>query len=253
MSYAGSVTIVDGLVPVNSQDFPLVNARHVYVDDNTRLSDFVETVTGQIDDINYIPIAINSLSITTPTSGIAEIGSTISSITYSYSCSKKPDTLTFNGTSISTPAASGSGLTLSGLSVTANRSFTMQATDHGSNSNPSLTVTRSVSLYFYNKIHWGVAAAPASYNNAFLLTTLGNHELASSKAKTFTVNAGSEQYIFFALPTSMGTPTFKVGGFDGGFTKAAEFSHTNASGGTATYAVYKSDNANLGSTTVVVS
>lgn len=253
MAYEGNVALINGLIPANGQDFPLVHARHVYVDTDQRLSDCIETLEGQMDDLRYVPMAIDSLSITTPANGIAEKGSTVVSITYSYSCNKVPDRLIFNGSEISEPAISGTNILVEGLNVTANRTFTMQATDHGSYSNPAKTVSRSVTLYFYDKVHWGVAAAPSSYNDSFILSTLTNHQLASGRARTFTVNAGANQFIYFALPTSMGTPRFTVGGFDGGFGKVAEFSHTNASGGTATYAVWKSDNANLGSTTVVIS
>ena len=49
-----------------------------------------------------------------------------------------------------------------------------------------------------------------------------------------------------------GTPVFNVGGFDGGFTKAASISFTNASGYTEEYAVYRSDNSNLGTKTIKV-
>jgi hypothetical protein len=51
----------------------------------------------------------------------------------------------------------------------------------------------------------------------------------------------------------MGTRSFKVGGFDGGFTLYDTISFTNASGYTEEYYVYRSDNAGLGQTSVTVS
>ena len=110
----------------------------------------------------------------------------------------------------------------------------------------------SVNIYFRNKLYYGAAAAPATINDAFLLG-LANKELAASRAKTFTVTAGSGAYIWYALPTAYGTPNFNVGGFDGGFRLIETISHRNASGHTENYAVWRSDNPSLGSTKVVVS
>ena len=77
--------------------------------------------------------------------------------------------------------------------------------------------------------------------------------LQASKAKTFTVNAGTGKHIYYIIPTRYGTPVFKVGGFEGGFAKLGTVNFTNASNYAENYDVYKSSNDNLGNTTVVVS
>ena len=56
----------------------------------------------------------------------------------------------------------------------------------------------------------------------------------------------------YAIPSSFGTPTFNVGGFDGGFKKLETLSFTNASGHTQNYDIWVSVNAGLGSTAVTV-
>ena len=76
--------------------------------------------------------------------------------------------------------------------------------------------------------------------------------LQASKGKTFTVNAGENEHIFYAVPSRYGTCMFNVGGFDGGFSKVTTFDFVNASGFKESYDVYKSTNDNLGSTTVTV-
>ena len=86
-------------------------------------------------------------------------------------------------------------------------------------------------------------------NKTYTLALAGS-ELGDSKAKTFTVNAAAGQYIWYAIPHSFGTPTFKVGGFEGGFNLVKTFDHTNASGATVSYDVWQSTNAGLGNTTV---
>ena len=55
---------------------------------------------------------------------------------------------------------------------------------------------------------------------------------------------------FYAVPTRYGDVSFNVGGFDGGYSKVATIEFTNASGYKENYDIYKSDNANLGNTTV---
>ena len=67
------------------------------------------------------------------------------------------------------------------------------------------------------------------------------------------MNCGEGQYIFYCVPASFGSCSFKVGGFEGGFNKVDTIQFTNASGYTESYDIYKSTNSNLGNTTVVVS
>ena len=66
------------------------------------------------------------------------------------------------------------------------------------------------------------------------------------------MNAGAGKYMFYCFPASYGTPTFNVGGFDGGFELAATIDFTNASGNTTSFVIYKSENANLGSQNIIV-
>lgn len=119
-------------------------------------------------------------------------------------------------------------------------------------------VTKTVSLKYTNKIYWGIATEQeaASFDTYAHLNGLlsgGGNKLQTSKSVTFTVNAGSGQYIYYILPKSYGTPVFTVGGFAGGFDQLEDVSFQNASGYTTTYQVWRSHRANLGSTKVVVS
>ena len=99
-----------------------------------------------------------------------------------------------------------------------------------------------------NGVYYGVSAIPSSYDSAFVLKL--TKALQGSRNKTFTLNAGAGQYIFYAIPARYRECGFNVGGFDGGFTKVSTFDFTNASGYKESYYLYKSDNANLGNTTV---
>lgn len=111
--------------------------------------------------------------------------------------------------------------------------------------------TKTASIQWLNGVYTGAAAVPAAIDSAFIRTL--TKSLQSGKSKTFTVNAATGAYIWYACPVRYGTPAFNVGGFDGGFGKVATLDYTNPSGYTESYQVWRSDNAGLGSTTVVVS
>lgn len=109
---------------------------------------------------------------------------------------------------------------------------------------------KSTNISFLNGVYYGAAVAPDAIDSAFVLTL--TKTLQGGKGKTFTVNAETGESIFYIIPSRYGTPAFKVGGFDGGFTKTATIQFTNSSGYTESYDVWKSDNTGLGNTTVVV-
>lgn len=111
--------------------------------------------------------------------------------------------------------------------------------------------SKTARIQWLNGVYTGAAEAPATIDSAFILTL--TKSLQSGKGKTFTVNAATGAYIWYACPVRYGTPSFNVGGFDGGFSKVATLDYTNAVGYTEEYQVWRSDNAGLGSTTVKVS
>lgn len=220
------------------------------------LSPRVTQAENDIDDIRadmaYIPMDLTAFSIS-PSE--AEIGSTVRSVSYTYSANKIPTTLKIDGSSI-TPYESGSG-TLS-VSLTSDKTWTMTATDSGSPSNPPKTSSKNATLHFYPYIYWGVSSTESDPTSA-LVTGLANKRLSGTKAMTFTVTAGEGQYIYFCCPTRSpyGAASFKVNGFDGGFEPAQTVSVTTTNADTSTYTenyyVYRSTNPTLGQTTVVVS
>lgn len=118
--------------------------------------------------------------------------------------------------------------------------------------------TKLLHIHAYNGVYTGAASSPDVIDAVFLNTL--KKSVADGYARTFTVDAKAGQYIWYACPTKFVavlennvTPTFNVGGFDGGFSKVATFDFTNSVGYTEEYQVWRSDNVGLGSTTVVVS
>ena len=123
--------------------------------------------------------------------------------------------------------------------------FTLSASN--GSTNPTATITHS----FNNDRYWGVSSNAGVYASTDV-TTLGANDLSNSIPKTFTVNPGAGQYIVYAYPSRLGTASFTVGGFAGGFQAPQTVTVTNGSGFVESYYAYRSTNSGLGSTTVVV-
>ena len=197
------------------------------------------TVAAVLDDLLYTAIQITSFTNNVNT---GEMGSTVDTVVLNWNYNKTPEELTLDGQGID---ASLKTKTIESAGIKANKTYTLKAVDER-----DAEATRTTAITFLNGVYWGVGADQSSFDSAFILgLTKG---LQSSKVKTFTVNAGASQHIYYAIPTRYGTPAFKVGGFEGGFAKAATIDFTNASGYMESYDIWKSDNAGLGNTTVEV-
>lgn len=202
----------------------------------------IENLETRMSDLLYTAIAITSFS---HNAGIKEYGETVSAVTLSWAINKTPAALTLDGASLGVSVRSKA---LTGLSITMNggKTWKLIATDER-----GTTAEKTTGITFYNGVYYGAAAEPTAYNSAFVLGL--TKELRGSKKPSFTVTAGEGQYIYYCLPARLGACTFAVGGFTGGFSFVDMISLTNASGYTENYYIYRSDNANLGVTSVAVS
>lgn len=200
--------------------------------------DFDITSDGTISLYKYM--SINSFWNNVNT---VEKGRTITDVTLTWQLNKVPVTLTLDGKEID---VSSTNQSLSGLGLQADKTWTLKATDARNASSQKTT-----GVYFRNGRYWGVGTVDADGVDDTFVQGL-TKELASDNSKTFTVNAGVGQYIYYVHPASFGTPVFNVGGFEGGFDLIKTFDYTNVSGFKESYKVWKSKNANLGNTTVVV-
>lgn len=224
-----------------------IDQRFVRKEDGKGLSenDFTDEYKQMIDDLMYVKIAYTSASTTHATN---EIGATVTDFNVTWVLNKTPKTqkIKFGAESEEILEVDVRSKAYTGKNVKSNMNIILTATDER-----DATASRTLSVSFQPKAYWGVAAKKAAYTDEDLLGLSGN-ALASGKARTFTVNAGADQYILYAIPSSFGTPTFKINGFEGGFVKASTFEHINASGYSQNYDVWQSVNPNLGNTQVVV-
>lgn len=209
----------------------------------------------------YTAMAITSLSLNK--ASVQEIGTAVTGFDAAWVLNKTPKEQTI------TVTGAGDATIIADVNVRSTTALTGDAADAWNEikaktkSTGTLTVsihvkdtrdaeeTKTASIQWLNGVYTGAAAIPATINSAFIRTL--TKSLQGSKAKTFTVNAATGAYIWYACPARYGTPAFNVGGFDGGFSKVATVDYTNPSNYTESYQVWRSDNAGLGSTTVVVS
>lgn len=207
------------------------------------VADLRSDLKAHADTVDALSLFVNYNDIAsfTLTPAAIEIGNATASVTLAWTFYATPASLTLNGVSKSVSS--------SGETVT--------ATDDGSTHQVTYTLATSIgskteAFHFYPNLYWGVSSTAGSPTSAFVIG-LASKQLSGSKAKTFTVNAGSGQYIYFCSPVRYGQCSFKSGGFEGGFEAAQTVSVTNASGHTENYYVYRSTNPGLGSTTITVS
>lgn len=201
----------------------------------------ITALEKSIEDIKYEPIEIKSFE---NNQSVVEIGSTVSSVTLSWNLSRNPKSQNIDGTTIGNTIRS---KTYTNLTITSTTQFVLTVIDERD------TVTTSTTkVSCMNGVYYGTGTYRTSYNSSFIIG-LGEKSLQESLKKTFTVDAGADEYIYYCIPTRYGTPTYKVGGFSGGFTKQSTIQFTNPSGYTESYDIWRTDNSGLGLTEIIVS
>lgn len=228
----------DGKTPVKGVDY-LTEEDKNEIKNEVLSAEAIVQIQNDIADLKYVPIEITR--ITHNKLGTKELGTVVDDVTVSWELNKTPKSQTLAGEAVDVTARS---KTIPGPFSTG-KSFALEVTDER-----GATDSASTSISFLNGVYYGVLEAGTTLDSAAVLTL--TRRLQSTKALTFTVDAGANQRIAFAIPTRYGTPTFNVGGFDGGFPIRKTFDFTNASGYTESYDLWLSENVGLGSTTIKV-
>lgn len=222
------------------------DARYVRQADGKGLStnDFTDEYKQMIEDLSYKKIAVSSMSATNSSN---EIGSTVTDTMVTWALNKEPESqkIKFSTEAEETLETDVRSKSYTGKSVTGNSIIKLTVTDER-----GAEVSKQVTIQFLPKAYYGVSADPSALDSEAINALTGI--LTSGKARTFSANAGAGEYIVYVIPSSFGTPTFNVGGFDGGFVKTKTLAHTNASGYEQNYDVWQSVNAALGETSVTV-
>lgn len=205
------------------------------------------SLTEVLDGLLYEDLVISSFVLSP---SVYEKGQVLTSVAATWAFNKAIEVQTITGVNVTPPTllVGDRSKTVVLVNIAADTVLTLTADDETSDAIPAKT--RNASLLFYNKLYYGKATIPGAINDAFLLSLQG--ELKSNRLKEFNLTTGLNEYIWFAVPTAYGNPSFKTNGFNGGLDLVHTFNHTNASGHSEEYKVYRSTNHNLGLTFVEV-
>jgi hypothetical protein len=113
------------------------------------------------------------------------------------------------------------------------------------------TLVTSTTSNLINKIYCGVVTKTSGYTESDV-EALANSYVSNTKGRTVNLTVDDTYYVIYALPVRLGTVTFTVNGFTGGFLSPETVSITNVNGHSENYYVYRSTNEGLGVTTLVV-
>ena len=170
-------------------------------------------IEDTLEELTYVPIEILSFTSESP---LLMIGSSISTIKFSWTLNKTATSITITGPSLNEeidPILTSKSFTFA-TPITETTTFTLTVEDEKEG-----TMSKTTTVSFTNYVYYG-----KSDNQSTVDTSDGNFTavLSDSKARTITVTAGEGEYIYYLLPSRLGTPIFNVSGFDGGFIKVGD-------------------------------
>ena len=195
------------------------------------------TVASALDQLLYVaPSASFSLSV-----GTVEIGSTVATVTATWSFNKVMTSATLTDATI---APTDTNKVFSGLSLTSNKTYVLGFND-GTNSG---SVSRTIS--FSPKRYWGVSTNASMVDSGIIAMS---QEFSGSKSKSVSYDCTGGRYFYFCYPSSSGMPAnVTVGGLAFSDYTVTTQSFTNASGYTQNYNVVRCNNLQTGAAINVV-
>lgn len=196
----------------------------------------VATVQDALDKLFYVTPAVTL----TNNHLVQEKGVTVTGLVFDWTLNKSVVSQSFNqGIGAVSPELR--TLSLSGLSLTTNISYTITVDDGTTTAESSTTVA------FNNKRYWGVSSLE-SLADADVIAL--SNEFSTTRVQTKTVNGGGK-YIYFAYPASFGAATFTVNGLLSTAWTLTTRSFTNASGHSESYNIYRSNTVQNGTGIVI--
>jgi hypothetical protein len=194
----------------------------------------LQAVSGTVD---YILDIINPLTGNISNNqGTKEKGETVTSVLLNWSWSKAILSQSLNnGIGSLLPAV---------VSYLHTSTFTTDRTYTITGSTISQSANASTSVVFRQKRWWGTDPTVTPVDATIF--ALANNEFSSSRNKSFVINGGG-QYIYYAYPSTFGAATFTVNGLLNTAWTLFVISHTNASGFTENYNVYRTNTIQNGS------
>lgn len=200
------------------------------------------TVQQVLSDILYEPIRITTLSVAPKQ---VAMGATVNGVVLTVATNTAIAELYIDN--VLTEVTGNGQYSIEG-EFTAKRTFEVRVVDAR-----GTAVTQRVTLAFDNYVYYGCSAL-ALWEQPELLVAMPNKLLTDTRKRTISVDAAAGERIIYAIPSRLGTPTFTVGGFAGGFEQmASAVQIANTDGYSEPYMVWASVQQGLGATTIVIS
>lgn len=203
----------------------------------------LDVLEAQMALLLYKPMDITTFSVAP---NLVEIGTSVASVTLNWTLNKTATNITMTNYS-GTPLTPSDTTAVANGPFTADRSWTLTATD--GTANTGNTDSATVSLQFRNKRYWGVS--PNTTLTGPEIIALSS-EFATSRIKDVTYNATGGRYVYYAYPASFGNlNAVKVGGLAFSDYTTTVVSFTNASGYTSSYNLIRINNIQTGANIAV--
>ena len=175
--------------------------------------------------------------ISNKTSGVYEMGAVITApIIFNWSVNKEITSQTLTDCSLGSTTVREA---IYDKDITADKTFVLTVSD-GENESSS-----SISYKFMDKIFWGSALIPSTYNIDFI-NSLQNNELKNTVKGVYSFDTNANEYGFWAVPADMDISTIWIGGFEVTVDLVEAMPYTNSQGYTRNYKIYKTTKAGLG-------
>lgn len=224
----------------NSSDLLILAEKIAEKADKTAVSEAISEVTDPLAERIYalehpLPeLVIKSLTVN-PKS--AELG-TNTAVTISWTLSRDEQTASINGNDVK-------GVRKYNDTVSQTTEYKLIVTDEKGNK-----AEASTKIDFMNRIYWGVSS-DSSLTEA-KVKSLKNNTLSDAKSRTISIDA-TDQFVYYALPKRLGTVTFRLGQFTGGFEDPVTLQVTNQHGYAEEYYIYRSSQQYTAAVDFVVS
>ena len=123
--------------------------------------------------------------------------------------------------------------------ISSNTSVAVKATYGSQNA------TKTVNYTFKYKKYWGTSTS-ASLTSSQVIALAGSTWADSKAMGATTFDCTGGKYVYYVIPSSLGTPEFWVGGLKNTDVVTTSATVTNASGGSATYSIMRLANIQTG-------
>lgn len=221
------------------------------------IQDQIDAINTRITDMHYTRMVINTFSLETR---LFEIGSIVRLVKFNHTFNtnpvsytiamQDPDTeeLTELKSVICVDGTIYDTTSINDIEIDSDTTFKITAVGNGSdNINTAMTTAK-----FVNRIYYGVSDEPVlDLTNPEARSCLTG-ELSDNKKKTIELECSDNCFVYYACPTRLGIPTFKIGSFEGGLELVNTIDITNNSNYTESYYVYRSEYDSLGEITLKV-